>query len=80
MCFIWDRVFGTFRELTEHRPDVGLEGRPHLHMNPVRLAFAGCAQLIYELKHNTSFPGRLKLLFMGTDYVPQHSRDFAVKS
>ncbi len=80
MCFIWDRVFGTFRELTERRPEVGLEGRPNLHMNPLRLALAGCAQLAYELRHNTGFINRIKLLCLGTDYVPKHTRDYAVRA
>ncbi len=80
MCFIWDRVFGTFRELTEHRPEVGLEGRPALYMNPLRLALAGCAQLAYELKHNPGPINKLKLLCLGTDYVPANTRDFALKT
>lgn len=80
MCFIWDRVFGTFRELTEHRPEVGLEGRPNLYMNPLRLALAGCAQVIYELRYNPGFVSKIKLLCMGTDYVPRRTRDYAVRS
>lgn len=80
MGFIWDRVFGSFRPLTEHRPQTGLEGRPRLHMNPLRLALAGCAQILYELHHNPGLPDKLRVLCMGSDYVPRRTRDFAIKA
>ena len=80
MCFVWDRVFGTFRELTEHRPLAGLEGRPTLHMNPLRLSLAGCAQLLHELWHNSGVLNKLRILCLGSDHVPRHSRDFAIKA
>lgn len=80
MFFIWDRVFGTFRPLTEHQPQTGLEGRPELHMNPLRLALAGCAQLIYELRHNRGLAQWLRILFLGSDYRPPRTHDFAVRA
>lgn len=79
MCFIWDRIFGTFRPLTAHRPQTGLQGSPILYMNPLRLALAGCAQLLYELRHNAGFGTRLRVLLAGSDYVPKHSQDYAIK-
>jgi len=80
MGFLWDRVFGTFRPLTERRPEVGLEGRPALHMNPLRLALAGVAQLLYELRHNRGLPERLRVLCLGSDYRPRFTRDYAIKA
>ncbi len=79
MGFIWDRVFGSFRPLTEYRPLTGLEGRPTLYMNPLRLALAGCAQLLYELRHNPGLLNKLRVLCLGSDHVPLQSRDFAIK-
>lgn len=79
MGFVWDRVFGTFRPLTERRPAVGLHGSPELYMNPLRLAFAGLAQLVYELRNNPGLGAKLRVLALGSDYVPPNSRDFAIK-
>lgn len=80
MFFIWDRLFGTFRPLTEHQPLSGLEGRPPLHMNPLRLGLAGCAQILYELWHNPGIANRLRILALGSDYQPPRTRDFALRA
>lgn len=77
--YFWDRVFGTYVEPYKEKPPVGLTGSPQLHMNPVRLALSGMAQLVYEWKHNKDFKTRMKILFGGSDYVPPVSKDFAVK-
>ena len=79
MGFIWDRVFGTFKPLTERRPETGLQNLPPLHMNPLRLALAGFCQVAYELRYN---PPRLwlKILFAGTEYNPPQTRDYALKT
>ncbi|HSW14057.1 MAG TPA: sterol desaturase family protein, partial [Solimonas sp.] len=79
MGFVWDRVFGTFRPLTEYQPQTGLEGRPTLYMNPLRLALAGCAQIAWELWHNRGVREWLRILCMGSEYQPRRTRDFAVK-
>ncbi|MFO0696976.1 MAG: sterol desaturase family protein [Polyangiales bacterium] len=79
MGFFWDRVFGTFREVTPHRPAVGLEGSPRLHLNPLRLALSGVAQILYELVSNRGLPTRLRILAAGADYRPPVTRDYAVK-
>lgn len=78
--FFWDRLFGTFCPLRDKKPPVGLTGSPRLHMNPMRLALSGLAQIIYELKSNKGWSERLKIVFGGSDYVPPISHDFAIKS
>ncbi|AXQ30572.1 fatty acid hydroxylase family protein [Solimonas sp. K1W22B-7] len=78
MFFLWDRLFGTFRPLTEHQPQTGLEGRPRLRMNPLRLGLAGCAQILYELRHNPRLADRLRVLCLGSDYCPPRTRDYAL--
>jgi sterol desaturase/sphingolipid hydroxylase (fatty acid hydroxylase superfamily) len=77
--FVWDRVFGTYVKPTREKPPVGLTGQPDLHMNPVRLALSGIAQIVYELKHNRGMKTRCKILFGGTDWAPPVTRDYAVK-
>jgi len=77
--FIWDRVFGTFKPVADKKPDVGLIGQPTLYMNPLRLAFSGVAQLLYELKHNKGFKVKIKILFGPSEYMPPVSRDYAVR-
>ena len=79
MGFLWDRVFGTFREVTPHRPEVGLEGSPRLHLNPLRLALSGLAQLGYELANNPGLRTKLRILAAGADYRPAITRDYAIK-
>lgn len=78
--YFWDRVFGTYVVPYKEKPPVGLTGSPELHMNPVRLALSGVAQMVYEWKHNQGFATRMKVLFGGSDYVPPVSKDFAVKN
>lgn len=80
MGFMWDRIFGTFRPVTPYRPQVGLHGSPTLYMNPLRLALAGIAQLMYELYHNPGMLNKLRVLCMGSDFTPAHSRDYAIKA
>ena len=79
LFFLWDIVFGTFAPLRDKRPPVGLTGEPPLHTNPVRLALSGITQLAYELKMNTGWLTRFKILFGPSDYTPPVSRDYAVK-
>ncbi len=78
--FLWDKLFGTFAPVREKKPAVGLIGSPTLHQNPVRLALSGFAQLIYELRMNKDGLTRCKILFGPSNYVPPHSKDYAIKS
>jgi hypothetical protein len=78
-CFIWDHLFGTYKSLRETRPRVGLIDCPQLHMNPMRLALSGPAQLIYEWKENKSWKTRFKILFGPSDFEPAISKDYAIK-
>jgi sterol desaturase/sphingolipid hydroxylase (fatty acid hydroxylase superfamily) len=80
MVFLWDRVFGTFRDLTARRPAVGLEGSPRLHLNPLRLALSGVAQLGVELANNRTPSAWLRILLGGADHRPTVSRDFAIRA
>lgn len=79
--FIWDRIFGTWRDVSDHRPAVGLMDIPpeQLTTNPLRLVFAGISQLVYELIKNHDWKTRWQILMGTTDYLPPHSRDFARK-
>jgi hypothetical protein len=76
LFMLWDRVFGTYVSPSETPPPVGLEGSPRLHLNPLRLALAGLAQLGYELRHNRGFVTRLRVLLGGSSFVPAHTRDY----
>jgi len=78
--YFWDRVFGTYVEPYKEKPPVGLTGSPELHMNPLRLALSGMAQIAYEWKHNRDFLTRMKILFGDSDYFPPVSKDFAKKA
>ena len=79
-CFyFWDKVFGTFVKPTKEIPPVGLTGSPELYMNPLRLGLSGMAQIFYELKHNSDFKTRLKILFGSSEYMPPVTKDFAKK-
>lgn len=80
MVFIWDRVFGTFRDLTARRPAVGLEGSPRLHLNPLRLALSGVAQIGVELANNRTPSAWLRILLGGADHRPTVTRDFAIRT
>ncbi|HQQ64487.1 MAG TPA: sterol desaturase family protein [Pseudomonadales bacterium] len=81
LFFFWDRVFGTYVPVTEHRPRVGLQGieADAMTTNPLRLAFSGLAQMLYELKRNPwrDWP---MILFGTTDYVPKHSKEYVLKA
>ena len=81
MFFIWNRVFGTWRDVSDHRPKVGLMNiePEQLTTNPLRLVFAGVAQLAYELAMNIGWKTRWKILMGGSDYAPPVTRDFALK-
>ncbi len=81
LFFIWDRVFGTWRDVSDHRPKVGLmDIEPEqLTTNPLRLVFAGVSQLVYELAMNSGWKTRWKILMAGSDYVPPLTKDFARK-
>lgn len=77
---IWDRIFGTFIEPSEETPLPGLTHRPRLAMNPLRLAFAGMAQMLYELKVNKNWKTRLWIIFGPASWNPPLSKDFALKT
>lgn len=76
---IWDRLFGTFMPLPDKVPPMGLHGQPALHMNPLRMLFAGIAQLAYELRNN---PPRLwwQILSGPSTYTAPASRDFLLRA
>ena len=76
LFMLWDRVFGTYVSPTETRPPVGLQGSPRLHLNPLRLGLAGLLQLGYELRHNSGFVTRLRILFGSSNFAPAHSKDY----
>ena len=75
---LWDRLFGTYRKPYEETPEVGLTHNPTLRMNPLRIAFSGIVQLWYELRHNTDWRTRLKIIFGDIYYMPPVTRDFLV--
>jgi sterol desaturase/sphingolipid hydroxylase (fatty acid hydroxylase superfamily) len=75
----WDRLFGTYMPLPEKVPPMGLHGQPALHMNPLRLLFAGAAQLAWELWHNRSLRDWWMILAGPSTYTPPHSRDFLLR-
>ncbi len=81
LFFFWDKVFGTYRPVTSHRPNVGLQGiEPEaMTTNPLRLAFAGISQLVYELVGNKDWKARFLVLVGPSDYVPAVSQDFVLK-
>jgi sterol desaturase/sphingolipid hydroxylase (fatty acid hydroxylase superfamily) len=76
---LWDKVFGTYSPLREKRPPVGLTGNPELYMNPLRLAFSGVAQMLYELWHNRGLKVKLKIIFGGSDWNPPITKDYAIR-
>lgn len=80
LCFIWDKLFGTYTPLREKKPIVGLTGQPPLYYNPFRLALGGLLQLIYELRHNRRWRTRLKILFGDSYYTPPITRNYVLKS
>jgi sterol desaturase/sphingolipid hydroxylase (fatty acid hydroxylase superfamily) len=80
LFFFWDRVFGTYVPVSEHRPRVGLQGvdADDMTTNPLRLAFSGLAQMLYELKHNPLCDWPM-IVFGPSDYVPTHSKEYVLK-
>lgn len=81
LFFFWDRVFGTYVPVSPQRPRVGLQDIPAEAMstNPLRLAIAGTAQIIYELWHNRSVREWLMILLGRSDYMPPQSKDYVLK-
>jgi len=81
LFFFWDRVFGTYRSVSDHKPRVGLEGieAESMTTNPIRLAFAGIAQIVYELNANRDVKSWLMILAGPSDYVPANSKDYVLK-
>jgi sterol desaturase/sphingolipid hydroxylase (fatty acid hydroxylase superfamily) len=74
----WDKLFGTYQPLTERVPPIGLTGNPRLHMNPLRMLFAGVAQVAYELWKNP--PGLWWAIVTGpSSWTPPVSRDFLIR-
>ncbi len=82
LFFFWDRVFGTYRTATDYRPRVGLQGieAEEMTTNPLRLAFAGVAQMLYELRYSRSLKEIVAILFGASDYTPEMSRDYVLKA
>lgn len=73
-----DKLFGTFRELPEQAPPIGLTGQPPLLYNPLRLALSGMAQIVYELRHNAL--RHWPLIVCGrVDQNPPRTRDYALR-
>ena len=77
--FCWDRLFGTYKPLTDKLPPLGLHGNPELVHNPLRLLCAGFMQIAWELWHNRGVVTRLKIIFGPASWTPPLSRDFAVR-
>lgn len=78
--FLWDMLFGTYTPLREKKPIVGLTGQPPLYYNPLRLGVGGLAQLVYELRHNTDWRTRCKIVFGDSYYTPPVTRSYIIKS
>lgn len=76
---LWDRVFGTYAPLRENKPPVGLTGNPELYLNPIRLAFSGVAQILYELWSNKGLKVKLKIILGGSDWNPPITKDYAIR-
>ncbi len=75
----WDRVFGTYRKPYKEPPPIGLTDNPPIYMNPFRIIFGGCVQLIYELKNNSNIKTRFKILFGNVYYMPPITKDYLKK-
>ena len=80
LCRIWDRVFGTYRAVTGKRSRVGLQGIEAAEMttNPFCLAFAGTAQMAYELINASSVKEFFSIVFGTSDYMPEMSKDYVL--
>jgi len=81
LFFFWDRVFGTYRTATAHKPRVGLQGiaADEMTTNPLRLAFAGIAQMTYEILNASTMKEFFSIIFGTSDYVPAVSKDYVLK-
>jgi len=75
---LWDRLFGTYKSLYPQCPEVGLTNAPDVHMNPLRVIFAGVAQMAYEWKMNKDWGTRFKIIFGSIWYKPPVTKDFLV--
>lgn len=76
--YLWDRLFGTYCKPPAKRPEVGLSEGVELHGNPVRLAYAGVLQLLYELRHNKGWRTRLQIVLGSSEWQPPISKNFAL--
>lgn len=81
LFFFWDWVFGTFQTVSKEKPRVGLQGIEHHEMttNPLRLAFAGIAQLLYEVLHNMNVKDLFFIICGGSDFKPSNSKNYVLK-
>ncbi len=82
LFFFWDRVFGTYQDVSETKPKVGLQGIEYDQMttNPLRLAFSGLGQILYELRHNINIKDMFLIVFGPTDYRPPNSTNYVYKA
>ncbi|NRB39460.1 MAG: sterol desaturase family protein [Pseudomonadales bacterium] len=82
LFFFWDRIFGTYRPVTDYKPRVGLQGieADEMTTNPFRLAFAGIGQLLFELRYCQSLKEGFWVIFGGSDFTPQKSCDYVLKA
>ena len=82
LFFFWDRVFGTYYPVSSYKPRVGLQGieAEAMSSNPLRLAFAGIAQMVYELRYSGSIKEMLLIIFGSSSYVPPRSKDYVLRS
>lgn len=76
--YLPDKLFGTFRELPEKAPAIGLTDNPPLYYNPLRLALSGMAQLVFELRHNPVREWGV-ILFGRVGEDPPATCDYALK-
>ncbi len=74
----WDRVFGTYRKPYKTIPPLGLTNQPRIIMNPFRIVFSGIYQLSYELRHNTAWSIRWRIVFGSVYYKPPVTKDFLI--
>ncbi len=68
--YFWDILFGTFVWPSKETPKTGLTNNPEVHLNPLRLAFGGFAEMYMEFKHNKSWKDRFLILFGSSQYNP----------
>jgi len=77
---LWDRVFGTYFVPPKEKPSMGLTGRPAIYMNPIRIALAGYLEVFAELRRNSHWRDRLKILMGTTQYVPPVQVSYLTKA